>query len=127
MASRRQAGQAPYQPTAPRTAGFNFDPSTVELPEGFFRQQTRVLPAYRWYSDLPRLQLPAGCTLLALMAVADADIIVLEQLSDMDTRRDDPRLVHNSVSQSVSGIFEQAVTITIRLGAMKHSGSYSVM
>lgn len=86
MAERRRQKQAPYAPTAPRLAGFGA--GGAELPT--WSKNTNVLPHFRMY--LPRarnLELPRGCTLLSFLQVAAADIIVVDQLTDMDTQSSD--------------------------------------
>lgn len=69
-------------PTAARAGGFQ-ERKVDDMP--CWGRTTTLLPLFRMYNPkLPILALPRGCTSLAFIQAAQADVVVVEKLSDMD-------------------------------------------
>lgn len=69
-------------PTAPRSGGFQ-ERKVEEMP--CWGKTVTILPLFRLYQPKPApLTLAPGCTSLAFMQIAQADVVVVEKLSDMD-------------------------------------------
>jgi hypothetical protein len=69
-------------PTAARSGGFQ-ERKVDDMP--CWGKTTTLLPLFKMYHPkLPPLALACGCTSLTFMQVAQADVVVVEKLSDMD-------------------------------------------
>ncbi|CAE8637854.1 unnamed protein product, partial [Polarella glacialis] len=86
---RRSSGQAPYQPNPLRTGGFGNkapDPKPIERPDGF---PVQLFPVFELYSGIKGVFAGPGFSLLSTarhgFSCRTADLVVLEQLSDMET------------------------------------------
>lgn len=84
---RRQAGQQPYIPTEPKTGGFA-PPSEKLLPTHLQSgAATRLSPIYKFLrKDAAVLPCPAGCSFVSTLAPMEADLFIVEELSDMDLK-----------------------------------------
>ena len=97
MAKRRAEGHPPYNPSAPKTGGFRVqgpqaqgtDYCTTVLQRLSCHRHIRVLPMYRRYSQTPALQETNGFDVLNLWSYAEADIVVVERMSDIDLLRNE--------------------------------------
>ena len=78
MSERRRLGQKPYEPTAARTGGFQ-EPQHPKLPVHL--QHGRCV---RTVLLCKAVKLPTGCHTLAAMGMAEADLMVVDKLHDLD-------------------------------------------
>lgn len=94
-AVRRRAGEQPYIPTEPRTGGLA-PPAEKLLPTHLQSGGTvRLSPIYRILcKDTPVFSCPSGCSFASTLPPVEADLLVVEELSDMDLKvEQDPKFV----------------------------------
>ena len=95
MAARRSAGEHPYLPTEAKTGGFAC-PADKKLPTHLVNgRKTRLVLLYRLNcQEPPPFACPSGCEIVSPMAAAQADVFIVEDLSNMDLKmQEDTNLV----------------------------------
>ena len=80
----------PYEPTAAKSGGL-LPPTNPNLPIHLVRAKTcKVAQLFKLQDPkASSLKLPSGCVNVALISVSDADLFVVEQLSDLDLKTED--------------------------------------
>ena len=90
-AERRASGSNAYTVTDPRLGGLRTeqraDQGQTFLQRLLLQRPVKVCPVYRLYSDTAPLESNRRFQVLPLHSYADADIVVLDRLSDVDTKR----------------------------------------
>ena len=90
-ASRRAQGKIAYQPTAPKSGGLRqlVPDCSDHLCKLSAKRSIRILPVYRWYSKAPMISQMAGFDMLNLWSFAEADILIVDKMSDIDMVREE--------------------------------------
>ena len=80
----------PYEPTAEKSGGL-LPPTNPNLPMHLVQSKAcKVAQLFKLQDPkASTLKLPSGCVNIALMSVSDADLLVVEQLSDLDLKMED--------------------------------------
>ena len=80
----------PYEPTAEKSGGL-LPPTNPNLPMHLVQSKAcKVAQLFKLQDPkASNLKLPSGCVNIALMSVSDADLLVVEQLSDLDLKMED--------------------------------------
>ena len=91
-ALERSAGRSPYIPTAPLLGGLQAPEQQPETKISVMvgnRRPVKMLPIYLRYTAAGQLNPLPGFVISSWNAYAEADIIVVEKLSDVDSTRNE--------------------------------------
>ena len=90
VSQRRKEGNQPYLPTEPKSGGFA-PPVEKQLPDHLLKgHKTKLALIYRLLSkEPPSFACPMGCEIVSPMAFGQADVLVVEDFSDVDLKVDE--------------------------------------
>lgn len=90
VSRRRQEGNQPYLPTEAKSGGFA-PPTEKLLPDHLLQgHRTKLSLIYRLLSKEPSsFACPVGCEIVSTMAFGQADVLVVEDFSDIDLKMDE--------------------------------------
>ena len=108
VAQRRSSGQKPYAPTAAKTGKFEAL-SNQNLPVHLQTYRVvKVVLACKALSRASAPKLPSACTVCSHMQIADADVLVVDHLHDLDLKvAEDTHLVPWPLIYQESGSLTQ--------------------
>ena len=98
MVASRSQKKAPYQPTAPVRGGLRAEASQPPMKlsvQVSNHRLVKLLPIYQRSCAEPALESKPGFVILSLRAYGDADVVVVERLSDIDGTPNE-QLAHTS-------------------------------
>ena len=102
VAQNRSAGKPAYDVTAPALGGLRAEPVAevfMVLQRLAASRPIKLCPIYCHYANTPSLRPQNGFVVLSPLCCQEADIVVLNQLSDMDIV-EDPKLARSLINDA---------------------------